>query len=162
MKDIKRLFFVLSAILILVCIMTACGEEETGGQMDNLDSQSETAAEPYQFKTSELENYVIVYTGDNPDYPKLALKLKNQISSKYGKKISTTRDTALEATKYEILLGDTNRYDYQSRVMEYSVTVDEGKFRINVGGSLSAEEAINYLCDRVFNGHELTLDNGEY
>ncbi len=160
MKSIKRLFLILSALLLLVCLMGGCKEEEAN--TDISDSESETAAEPYQFKSSELENYVIVYTGDNPDYPKLALKLKNQISAKYGKKISTTRDTALEPTKYEILLGDTNRYDYQSRVMEYSVTVDEGKFRINVGGSLSAEEAINHLCDSVFNGQELVLDNGEY
>ena len=164
MKTLKRLFFLSLALLLTVALMSGCGEqEEVDPYIENSGSESETAQpEPYQFKSSELEKYVIVYTGESTEYSKLALKLRNQISSQYGKKISTSRDTALEPSKYEILLGDTNRYDYKAKVMEYSVTVDEGKFRINVGGPYSAEAAINYLCENVFNGQEIVLDNGEY
>lgn len=114
------------------------------------------------FKTSEIEQYVIAYDADNPDYATFAKQLADQIFAKYGKRLTVVSDAIAAPAKYEILLGDTNRSNFQGSVMEYSVTVDEGKFRINVGGSCSAEKAITYLCDNVFNGQELTLYNGEY
>ena len=116
----------------------------------------------YQFKTSELSKYVIVYSTENPDYLTFANQLADTIYAKYGKKLSVVSDVASTPTAYEILLGDTNRYNYPGRVMEYSVTVDEGKFKINIGGSCSGEKAIAYLCANVFNGQSLTLNNGEY
>jgi uncharacterized lipoprotein YehR (DUF1307 family) len=81
MKALKRLFFLSFALLLTVALMSGCGEqEELGPYMENSGSASETEPpEPYQFKSSELENYVIVYTGENTEYYKLALKLKNQI-----------------------------------------------------------------------------------
>lgn len=118
--------------------------------------------EGYQFNTNEIGQYTIVYDEDNSDYATYATQLADQIYAKYGKRLSVVSDKNSTATKYEILLGDTNRYNYMGRVMEYSVTVDRGKFRINVGGSCSAEKAIAYLCDNVFNGQQLVLSNGQY
>ena len=115
-----------------------------------------------QFKTSDLSRYVIVYSTSNPDYANLANQLKNQISAKYGVTLGVVADTASNKASYEILLGDTNRDNTLSRIMEYSVTVNDGQFRINVGGSVSAEKAISYLCSNVFSGKSLTLSNGEY
>ena len=119
-------------------------------------------ADPYQFKSSELEQYVIVYAEDNTDYFEYANKLSERIFEKYGKMLPTIPDTIATAQKYEILLGDTIQDDRNSKIMEYSVTVTEGKFKINVGGSFSAEKAIEFLCKNVFNGKELTLDSGEH
>ena len=116
----------------------------------------------YQFKTAELDQYVIVYDADNADYATYAKQLANQISAKYGKTLTVAPDTAAAVSNCEILLGDTNRSDSLGRIMEYSVTVTNGKFRINVGGSCSAEKAIAYLCNSVFTGQALTLSNGEY
>ena len=119
-------------------------------------------AEQYQFQSSELDKYVIVYADDNPDYFELASKLSDRIYEKYGKMLTMVPDTIATPTKYEILLGDTIQDDRHSKVMEYSVTVADGKFKINVGGSFSAEKAIEFLCKNVFNGKELTLDSGEH
>ena len=116
----------------------------------------------YQFKTSEIGKYVIVYSTENPDYLTLANQLADRIYAKYGKKLSVIPDTSSSVSTFEILLGDTNRYSLPNRVMEYSVTVDEGNFKINIGGSYSGEKAIAYLCENVFNGQSLTLNNGEY
>ena len=115
-----------------------------------------------QFQSSELSKYVIVYDDGNSDYKELANQLKTQISNKYGVNLSVVSDGKSNQKSYEILLGDTNRFDYQGRVMEYSVTVREGIFRINVGGSCSAEAAITYLCENVFNGQEVALGTGEH
>ena len=118
--------------------------------------------DPYQFKTGELENYVIVYANDNPDYFELANKLADRIYEKYGKMLTTIPDTIATPAKHEIVFGDTVQDDRHSKVMEYSVTVGEGKFKINVGGSFSAEKAVEFLCKNVFNGKDLTLDSGEH
>ena len=153
----KRSLFILLTILTLLCLgfASGCNAEAT-------QTEATEAAGPYQFRSDELEKYVIVYDSDAPGYYKLALKLKNRISAEYGKSLSTERDTDLQPSKYEILIGDTNRCDSQGRIMEYSVTVNEGKFIINSGGAFSTEEAVSFLCEKVFNGQELKLDNGEY
>ena len=143
----KKTIFILLALLILVGIGLFAGC---------------TQADTYQFKSSELENYVIVYAEENPDYFELANQLADRIYEKYGKTLTTLPDTIATPTKYEILLGDTVHDNRHSKVMEYSVTVADGKFKINVGGSFSAEKAVEFLCKNVFNGKELSLDCGEH
>lgn len=143
-----------ASLILLSSIIFACCAFLIGCNILN--------AEAYQFKSSELEKYVIVYEESNPDYFDLANQLADQIMAKYGKTLLIKPDVIASPTQYEILLGDTNRYDPQGKIMAYSVTVDEGKFRINVGGTFSAEKAIAFLCEKVFNGQELSLDNGEY
>ena len=116
----------------------------------------------YQFDTDEIEQYVVVYDDSNPDYAAYAKQLADRINEKYGKTLKITPDTTASVSNCEILIGDTNRSDSQGKIMEYSVTVKDGKFRINVGGSCSAEKAIEYLCANVFDGQRVTLNNGEY
>lgn len=147
--------FLWSALMIL-CLLAGCGNEVSPSV------STEDPSAPYQFRSGDLEKYTIVYDGENPDYFDLAYRLNEQIYNKYGKIVPSTRDTNSQPGTYEILLGDTNRDDHTGRVMEYSVTVDNGKFRINAGGSFSAEKAVEFLCEQVFNGQEFALDNGEY
>ena len=116
----------------------------------------------YSFRSEDLEKYTIIYEEGNPDYFDLANKLSDRIAEKYGITLQIKPDVVAAPSKYEILLGDTNRYDQQSKVMEYSVTVKDGRFRINVGGSFSADKAVDFLCKNIFNGKELNLANGEY
>jgi endonuclease/exonuclease/phosphatase family metal-dependent hydrolase/uncharacterized lipoprotein YehR (DUF1307 family) len=159
----KKLFFAFFIVLALVCSvsLTACNTGESPSEPTGTQATSGADTE-YSFKSSELERYVIVYSADNPDYSRLANALRAQISEKYQKTLVTKSDTLSEPVKYEILLGDTNRYSHLSKVMEYSLTVDEGRLCINVGGSVSAEAAVEYLCENVFNGKNITLKNGEY
>ena len=158
-------------IFILICLTFTLGcqngETQNDNDVDNIknttqSSTKDTPSQSYQFRSNELEKYVIVYSGNNVDYYRLALKLETQIYAKYQKRLSTLRDTNSEPAKYEILLGDTNRDDSLGRVMEYSVVVDDGKLKINAGGAFSAEEAVNYLCENLFNGEAFALDGGEY
>jgi len=151
--------FIISAFmfLTLICMVAGCGTE-TPSSPTSAD-QSDTA---YQFKSDELQNYVIVYADENPDYYELAYRLNDRIYTNYGVILTTTRDTNSTPSQYEILLGDTNRDDPTGKVMEYSVTVEPGKFRINVGGSFSAEKAIDLLCEQLFNGQAFALDSGTY
>lgn len=167
----KRFSMILFIIFTLNCLLFAvgCGNTEAqtnvSGDKTNkttLSSTHDTTSQKYQFRSNELEKYVIVYSESCVDYYRLALKLETQIYAKYQKRLSTVRDTNSDPAKYEILLGDTNRYDSLGRIMEYSVVVDDGKLRINAGGAFSAEEAVTYLCDNLFNGKTFALNNGEY
>ena len=119
-------------------------------------------ADAFQFKSSELEKYVIVYAEDDPDYFDLANRLADRIYEKYGVMLTTIPDVVATPQQYEIILGDTIHDNRYTQVMTYSVAVGNGKFKINVGGAFSAEKAIEFLCKNVFTGKELVLDRGLY
>lgn len=146
----KKTFLVFLVLLTVLCFAAGCGQKAPA------DKSGAVSTGPYQFRSDELANYVIVYSDENPDYFDLAYRLNEQIYTKYGKILNVIRSSNATPSQYEILLGDTGR------VMEYSVTVQDGKFRIHVGGSFSAEKAIDFLCQQVFNGQEFVLDSGEY
>lgn len=146
----KKTFLVFLVLLTVLCFAAGCGQKTPS------DESGAVPTGPYQFRFDELANYVIVYSDENPDYFDLAYRLNEQIYTKYGKILNVIRSSNATPSQYEILLGDTGR------VMEYSVTVQDGKFRIHVGGSFSAEKAIDFLCQQVFNGQEFVLDSGEY
>lgn len=146
----KKTFLVFLVLLTVLCFAAGCGQKTLS------DESGAVSTGPYQFRSDELANYVIVYSDENPDYFDLAYRLNEQIYTKYGKILNVIRSSNATPSQYEILLGDTGR------VMEYSVTVQDGKFRIHVGGSFSAEKAIDFLCQQVFNGQEFVLDSGEY
>lgn len=99
---------------------------------------------------------MIVYAQNNPDYADLANQLADHILEKYDIFLTTTPNTASTSAQYKIFLDDTGR------IMEYAVTVEDGKFQINAGGAFSAEQAISFLCEQVFTGQEFALDIGEY
>lgn len=146
----KKTFLVFLVLLTVLCFAAGCGQKTPS------DESGAVSTGPYQFRSDELANYVIVYSDENPDYFDLAYRLNEQIYTKYGKILNVIRSSNATPSQYEILLGDTGR------VMEYSVTVQDGKFRIHVGGSFSAEKAIDFLCQQLFNGQEFVLDSGEY
>ena len=146
----KKTFLVFLVLLTVLCFAAGCGQKTPS------DESGAVSTGPYQFRSDELANYVIVYSDENPDYFDLAYRLNEQIYTKYGKILNVIRSSNAAPSQYEILLGDTGR------VMEYSVTVQDGKFRIHAGGSFSAEKAIDFLCQQVFNGQEFVLDSGEY
>ena len=141
-------------MLICLSILAACGSESTAPET--------THAQPYQFRTDQLEQYVIVYEGGNPDFANLANELADHLLEQYGAFLSTAKDTDSQPAPFEILLGDTNRTSHVSKVMEYSVTVAQGQFILFAGGSYSARQAMDHLCQSVFNGQPLVLDCGTY
>lgn len=148
----KRSLWISTLLLAIVCLFFLAG----------CDLLKLPGVTQYSFQSEDLEKYTIIYEESNPDYFDLANKLSDRIAEKYGITLQIKPDVVAVPSKYEILLGDTNRYDQQSKVMEYSVTVKDGRFRINVGGTFSAEKAIDFLSERVFNGQELQLKNGEH
>ena len=62
----KRLLLVLLTILTVICFVAGCDQQTQ--PKDTLPASTEEVTGPYQFKSSELANYTIVYSGDNPDY----------------------------------------------------------------------------------------------
>ena len=119
----KVLVFVL-ILLLWGCVLTGCGSEPTLPEETKPETKTETeAVRPYQFTTDQLAQYVIVYEGANPDFAGLASELADHLVNQYGVFLTTAKDTASQPAPFEILLGDTNRTEGVSKVMEYSVTV---------------------------------------
>ena len=150
----KKVFFAL--LVLLIC--TAAGCQRQGDP----SAAQEVPPTNYQLRSDELQKYTIVYEEENPDYFDLAYRLCDRIYAQYGILVTPVGDASTTPSQYEILLGDTNRYTQQGNVMEYSVIVDAGKCWIQAGGSFSAEKAIDFLCEQIFNGQEFALDCGTY
>lgn len=147
----KLLLFALSLIAALsFSFAFGCGGPDGGGTGVS------------SFTTEELEKYKIVYDFDERDLYSVAVTLQDKIYDAYGVDVPVYDDTEAQPSDYEILIGDTNRYEPSGKVMKYSVTVDGGRFKINVGGLFSAEKAIEYICKSVLSGKKLTLNSGEY
>lgn len=142
------LFMIL--LVICLCLFTGC------------DDVAQTNTPEYLFTSSDLEKYTIIYPIDNFDYYDFAIQLADQILENYGLVLNVLPDAISPVSQYEILFGNTNRELHQDRIMEYSVTVSDGKVQINVGGSFSAEKAVAYLCRTVFNGQEFSLSSGTH
>lgn len=158
----KKLFWAFLIVIALVCTATlaSCDTDESPSEPTGTAGGGGADAE-YSFSSSELEKYVIVYGGGTNHY-RLALNLQQHIYSKYGKRLSVSRDVISDPAEYEILLGDTNRRASQGRIMEFSLEIDEGSCIINAGGAFSVEEAVKYLCEEIFDGREFALGAGEY
>lgn len=156
----KRLSLILLSVFLVVGLVTGCNH--SAFQTDSSTHSKNKSNKPLQFTTDALANYTIVYSKDAPEYAQLANQLADRILEKYDIFLTAVCDTSTPPADYEIILGDTNRSQQQGRIMEYSVTVDSGKFQIHAGGAFSAQEAVNFLCDNVFNGESFSLDNGQY
>ncbi len=166
----KRYFLrILLIFLILLCAasVSGCVSEETADTtVSTSGSTSDPVQEkpdgPYRFRSSELDRYVIVYDSSATDYYRLALELERQIYSKYGKRPALARDVNTDPSMYEILLGDVEGNGSKGRIMEYSIRVEEGRLVISSGGAFSAEKAVSYLCEHLFDGEDFALELGEY
>jgi len=153
----------LIVLSILFVFQVAC--QQPGENIGGNGGQEE-----YSFSTNDLKNYQIVYSTEyNVELSTLAYKLQNAISEKYGVSLAVGLDIIKEKRDCEILLGETNRYldsdnktIINGKIMQYSVTVDNGTFRINAGGVFSAEKAVEYLINNVFTGEEVSLKDGEH
>lgn len=144
----KKISLISLALLTILCLVFATGCEKADGG----------SSAPSQFQSSDLSKYVIVYPDGNSDYYDLANKLADHILQKYGIFPIPTPDALSAPGQYEIILGDTNRYEEQGKIMEYSITVDDGKLRIMAGGPYSAEQAVDSLCKQLFTGREFAID----
>ena len=148
---------------LLLVLLTICmlGLAAGCGQTNDPTDGGEISA-PDQFRSDELEKYTIVYGENNPQYAALANGLADHILEKYDRFLSVACDTDAPAAAYEIILGDTNRCEQQGRIMEYAVTVEEGRLLISAGGAFSLEQALNDLCVNVLNGQRLKQEKGVY
>ena len=150
----KSAFMILIILFLCGSILAGCGSESTASPTSD--------SSPYQFRSDQLEQYVIVYQTRNPDFADLARELADHLLEKYDAFVPIVKDSDSQPADYEILLGDTNRTESVSQVMSYAITVGQGQFALHAGGSYSARQAMDFLYQSVFNGQEVVLDPGTY
>ena len=152
------------------------GDSNTGsGSTDEEEDDDNPSGRPssgdfetganYVFKSADLSKYMIIYSSEYVnEYSTYAYDLQSHIKTKYGVSVKgVAMDLVSSAYPYEILIGFTNRDTSDNgKIMQYSVTVGGGKFRINAGGLFTMENVIAYLKTNVFTGSALNITPGEY
>ena len=68
----KKTFLVFLVLLTVLCFAAGCGQKTPS------DESGAVSTGPYQFRSDELANYVIVYSDENPDYFDLAYRQMNR------------------------------------------------------------------------------------
>jgi endonuclease/exonuclease/phosphatase family metal-dependent hydrolase len=156
----KKLFTSLLLLVTALCFCLAGCNLGGGNQAPDEPTGGDVPPKDAVFTTLELDKYKIVYDTDYPEFRTPIYELQNTLLIKYGASPSITADTSLNRSSYEILIGDTNRYEANGKIMEYSISVVDKKLKIDVGGVFSLEKAIEYLSNNVFTGQTVTLTEG--
>ena len=133
-----------------------------GNQQPDDPTGGEVPPKDIVFTTAEIDKYKIIYDADLPALSIVANNLKYLLRSKYNESLLVGMDESVIESEYEILIGDTNRYTEDGKIMEYTISVVDKKLKIDVGGLFSAEKALEYLEENVFNTKNgVTLVEGE-
>jgi len=108
----KKLCFLLSVLLILSCLASACNNSKTpSGSESQTDAvtQEPVDAPPQSLNGHVISEYVIVYSDEQPDYNLRAAEyVKTSIEARTGVSLSVVEDDTAEAA-CEIVVGETNR-----------------------------------------------------
>lgn len=101
----------------------------------------------------ELENYKIVYAAEPAGLKEAAEDLKHFLSEMYGVTLTAGQDSEVEESRYEILVGKTNRPESRTYyachpvpLMSYRVVVGEERILFVCGGAFSAKALVQRLA----------------
>ena len=148
MKKISfiRILSTLLAILLLATSLVACNNDTPTNTPDNSDTE-DTAPVTYP-KTTTLSSYKIVYSEGASDYvkTKVVSVINNAMQSKYGVTLEAISDST-EAAPYEIVLGETNRFDDVSKAHFDSL---RGAYSLDGKNTLTYGTGIAYSNNRVY------------
>ena len=148
MKKISfiRILSTLLAILLLATSLVACNNDTPSNTPDNSDTE-DTAPVTYP-KTTTLSSYKIVYSEGASDYvkTKVVSVINNAMQSKYGVTLEAISDST-EAAPYEIVLGETNRFDDVSKAHFDSL---RGAYSLDGKNTLTYGTGIVYSNNRVY------------
>ena len=148
MKKISfiRILSTLLAILLLATSLVACNNDTPTNTPDNSDT--EDAAPVTYPKATTLSSYKIVYSEGASDYvkTKVVSVINNAMQSKYGVTLEAISDST-EAAPYEIVLGETNRFDDVSKAHFDSL---RGAYSLDGKNTLTYGTGIAYSNNRVY------------
>ncbi len=152
---IKKITALILALLLFSLAFVACKKDEP-------KTEESSNTDPVVIADS-LKNYTIIRSESQSDVATMCMKLSNAIGTLVGDKISVRNDEAeaVDDSKYEILVGDTNRpqsAEAKAKLQDlaYSITKNGNKIVIVASNNLILEDAVNYFIDNT-----KKLDSGE-
>lgn len=114
---------------------------------------------------NDMKDYRIIYSENT--YKKAAMALRDYIAAKSGYYLEVVRDIKAEESKYEILVGTTNRAESAAvetpKALNYTIKNVNDKLVLKTGGVHSAYLVFEDLCNILDGGkhaEELKLDTG--
>ncbi len=141
-----RVLSVLLAMMFLMTSFVACNNDTPNTTPNDSDAQADT---PTTYpKTTSLSNYKIVFAESASDYvkTKVVTVINNAMESKFGIKLEAISDSTA-AAPYEIVLGETNRFDDVSKAHFDSL---RGAYSLDGKNTLTYGTGIVYNDNRVF------------
>lgn len=114
---------------------------------------------------NDMKNYKIIYSENT--YKKAAMALRDYIAAKTGNYLEVVRDIKADESKYEILVGATNRAESSAvetpKALNYTIKNVNDKLVLKTGGVHSAYLVFEDLCNILDGGkhsEELKLETG--
>ena len=168
----KKTLLVFSLLLILACILAACGKDAPASTSENeVTTTVVTTAVPEE-KIVINEDYVITLSENADDYvSKICKSIKNAIDDASGLSLKVRDDwlkPGSEAPVYEIVVGRSNRDGANAiadalKENEWCVTVSETKVYISGNTARALSDAANYFIENYVKGKsEIALPTDTY
>lgn len=114
---------------------------------------------------NDMKDYKIIYSENT--YKKAAMALRDYIAAKTGHYLEVVRDIKADESKYEILVGATNRAESAAvetpKALNYTIKNVNDKLVLKTGGVHSAYLVFEDLCNILDGGkhsEELKLETG--
>ena len=141
-----RILSALLAILLMTTVLVACNKDTPANTPEDSDTE-DTAPVTYP-KTTKLANYKIVFADGASDYvkTKVVSVINNALEKKYSLTLEAVSD-ATAAAPYEIVLGETNRFDDVAKAHYDSL---RGAYSLDGKNTLTYGTGIVYSDNRVF------------
>ncbi|MBR2388631.1 MAG: endonuclease/exonuclease/phosphatase family protein [Clostridia bacterium] len=140
-----RILSILLAIMMLMSTFIACNKDNP---LNDESNGTESDAPTTYPKTANLSSYKIVFSEGASDYvkTKVATVINNAMEKKFGVKLEAVSDSTV-AAPYEIVLGETNRFDDVSKAHFDSL---RGAYSLDGKNTLTYGTGIVYNDNRVF------------
>lgn len=143
---------------------TAEGKQLTMKAENFIGESSNYSISSWKILGESIGKYTIIYADKNNF--ELVEKFRNDIASKCGYVLDIGLDTEIDESKFEILIGDTNRKESQSTstptYLHYSVTLSGSKLVIKAGGEHSLKNMFSSLLYNLIKGKKEIAMEADY
>jgi len=141
---IKRIIAIILALTFCALAFVSCSKDK--------NKEEETTPNVEETLTDELKNYTIIRSEEQSEVSAKCMTLSGAITELIGDKINVRNDEseAADDSKYEILVGDTNRAQSSEAKaklngLSFSITKNGNKIVIVATNILILEDAIDYF-----------------
>lgn len=160
----KRILSIMLALVLLLGLLAACGNDSDGDTTNNSDGGATSGVifskdTVNYFNDSGKSNYKIIRPDENETMFQISATVFNAMKGALKVAVQNTADSSDGADQYEILIGNTNRVE-SKYAYDYLIKTFGGRFDDYIIATIGKKIVINGLSDSaIANAADYFIEN---